>query len=549
MKRLFAISNLMLVVLVLCLVGCKSSRRGSARRQGMAQAGEFGGMTEIMLKPAPAPVRAIAPVSDIDELIQGAQAAPDAVPVAAVDSRQYILSRIYPCRTCGTVQMDKTMPKQVELNKTMTYSIKVTNLTSTTLNGVVVNEVLPESFELASASPTAKQDGKSLVWEIDSLGPKAAVEITVSGTASKMESLKYCTSVTTPGAMACAKVDVIQPVLKLAKVAPQGVILCQPISVKYVLENTGTGAAQGIKIVDTLPEGIETADGKNELIIDAGTIAAGQVKEFAAELKALRVGKYVSKAAANSEGGMQAESEPATIVVDKPALSITVHGPEKQYVGRAVTYDITVTNESDAPAIETVVENVIPEGVKAMKAAAGARLSGRKIVWPLGTLPPRASKTIQVSFTPTREGVLSNSAHAVAYCADAVSATAKTTLKSIPAVLLEVIDVTDPVEVGTRTTYVIEVTNQGSAPSTNIEIVCNLEDNVRYVSSSGSTVGTIANGTLTFTPLRSLAPKAKATWRVVVTALREGDTRFKATMNADELTRPVEETEATRVYE
>jgi hypothetical protein len=36
---------------------------------------------------------------------------------------------------------------------------------------------------------------------------------------------------------------------------------------------------------------------------------------------------------------------------------------------------------------------------------------------------------------------------------------------------------------------------------------------------------------------------------VVVTALKEGDTRFKATMNADELNRSVEETEATRIYE
>ena len=81
--------------------------------------------------------------------------------------------------------------------------------------------------------------------------------------------------------------------------------------------------------------------------------------------------------------------------------------------------------------------------------------------------------------------MLTNKVSATAYCADAVNASAETDVKAIPAVLLEVVDVTDPVEVGTRTTYVITVTNQGSAPSTNIEIVCNLEENVRYVSSSG----------------------------------------------------------------
>ena len=518
----------------------------------MAQAGDLEDMSEIMLKPAPAPVSAIASAGDAADIAQAIEAVSSVArvgPAVATDSGQYVLSRIYPCRACGSVQLDKTMPRQVELNKPMAYSMRVTNLTSAAISGIVVDEQLPDKFELTSASPTATQEGKNLIWEIDSLGPKAAVEITVSGTATEMASLKYCTSVTTPAAAACANVQVIHPRLRLTRVAPEGVLLCEPISVTYVLENTGTGTAGGIKIIETLPDGLETSEGKNELMIDAGTVLAGQVKEFAAKLKAVRRGEYVSKAVASSENGLQAESAAATIVVDKPVLSITVSGPDKQYVGRAVTYDITVTNESDAPAKDTVIENAIPDAVKSMKATAGAKLSGKKIVWPLGTLAPRASRTVQVSFSPTREGMLLNNASATAYCADAVTASAQTALKSIPAVLLEVIDVTDPVEVGTRTTYVITVTNQGSAPSTNIRIVCNLEDNVRYVSSSGSSSGAIEDGTLTFAPLESLAPKAKATWRVIITAMKEGDTRFKATMNTDELTRPVEETEATRVYE
>ena len=47
----------------------------------------------------------------------------------------------------------------------------------------------------------------------------------------------------------------------------------------------------------------------------------------------------------------------------------------------------------------------------------------------------------------------------------------------------------------------------------------------------------------------SLAPQSKAVWRVVVAAVRPGDVRFKVVMNSDELTRSVEESEATHVYE
>jgi uncharacterized repeat protein (TIGR01451 family) len=119
----------------------------------------------------------------------------------------------------------------------------------------------------------------------------------------------------------------------------------------------------------------------------------------------------------------------------------------------------------------------------------------------------------------------------------------------VPGVLLEVGDIDDPVEVNGRTTYMITVTNQGFAVSTNIRIACAIEENVQYVSSSGPTTGTLEGSTITFAPLSALAPKGKATWRVVVTAVKAGDSRFKTTMITDQLTRPVEETEATRVYD
>jgi hypothetical protein len=76
-----------------------------------------------------------------------------------------------------------------------------------------------------------------------------------------------------------------------------------------------------------------------------------------------------------------------------------------------------------------------------------------------------------------------------------------------------------------------------------------LENNVQYVSSAGATAGSQEGSTVRFFPLGSLAPKAQAAWRVVVEAVRPGDVRFKAVMNADQLSRPVEKTESTHIYE
>ena len=66
---------------------------------------------------------------------------------------------------------------------------------------------------------------------------------------------------------------------------------------------------------------------------------------------------------------------------------------------------------------------------------------------------------------------------------------------------------------------------------------------------SSDLAGSVEGRMVKFFPLSSLAPKAKAAWRVVVRAVSPGDVRFKVVLNVDQLTRPVEETEATNLYE
>ena len=93
------------------------------------------------------------------------------------------------------------------------------------------------------------------------------------------------------------------------------------------------------------------------------------------------------------------------------------------------------------------------------------------------------------------------------------------------------------------------MTNQGTANSTNIRVVCTLEDTMDAVSAVGATRGSVAGKVISFEPLPSLAPRTKATWKVVVKAVGAGDARFKVAMTSDQIQRPVDETEATHFYQ
>ena len=79
-------------------------------------------------------------------------------------------------------------------------------------------------------------------------------------------------------------------------------------------------------------------------------------------------------------------------------------------------------------------------------------------------------------------------------------------------------------------------------------MTCQLEDSQEFVRGEGTSLVSGSAQSVTMAPVPSLAPKAKATWRVVVKALKEDNVRFKVTMISDELTRPVEENESTNQY-
>jgi uncharacterized repeat protein (TIGR01451 family) len=456
-------------------------------------------------------------------------------------------SRSLPCENCGVVKITKKMPAQVALNAPFSYEIMVSNLTRNLVTDVVVTEVVDSKFKYSSSSPSANARGNELVWTMAELDAGQTKTIKVTGMATGTECVKTCATVEylVP---ACASVQVVQPALKLVKVAPSEVTLCEPIPVKITVTNTGTGMAKDVKVTDNLPAGLTTDDGKRSVTLDAGTLAAGQSKTFTMNLKAGKTGKYVNTASATSSDGLRAQAS-TTTVVRQPVLAITKSAPEKRYLGRNVTFDITVSNKGDADAKNTVVEDAIPSGTKFVSATGGGQLTGEKVTWNLGTLKPGASRKVSLTVMPSDAGRVSNIAKATAVCTDGVSSAASTMISGIPAVLLEVIDLDDPVELGSNTTYVITATNQGSMAGTNIKIECTLEDNEQFVSASGATRGSAIGNKVVFEPLSSLAPKAKATWRVVVKAVKEGDVRFKVTMNTDQITRPVEETESTNLYE
>ncbi len=446
------------------------------------------------------------------------------------------------------IMLEKISPAEVVLGAPVDFKIKATNTSNFTLHDVVINDYLPENFELMEASPELQNlvDGQATCY-LGSLEPQQTKVLHIRGKATQPGTLSGCTTVSFNPRI-CTATRVVQPALRLVKNAPADSLRCDVIPLHYVVTNKGTGTAQNVTISDRLPQGMKTTDGKDRISLSAGDLAAGQSREFTVEVQPQKTGEFSSEAIAKASNNLEASDDSLT-VVREPILAIRQEGPKKQYLGRPVTYAIAVNNTGDAHAANTAIVNELPAGTQFVKASHGGQYANGKITWAVGTLSTDTSKEVSYTVMPSNAGSVKSVARVNSDCASPVSASAQTSVAGIPAILRVVIDGEDPIELGGSVTYVITVTNQGSAPGTNIKVSCELEDTHQYVSSDGATRGSATGPKISFASLPRLAPKAKATWKVVVRARKEGDTRFKVNLTSDQMSRPVTETEATNLYQ
>jgi uncharacterized repeat protein (TIGR01451 family) len=217
-------------------------------------------------------------------------------------------------------------------------------------------------------------------------------------------------------------------------------------------------------------------------------------------------------------------------------------------VDRPATWDIQVTNAGEVPLSNVVVRDLLPPELTFQDASAGGRLEGEHVVWSLGTLQPREQKALQVT---TRAAKLTpralNRVQATAEPGQTAQEEAAIEIRGLPAFKLEVTDRDDPVEVGARTAYRIEVTNQGSLPGNQVEIVAVVPAQMRLLGATGPVRHRIEGQRVVFEPLDALAPKQTASYAVEVQATQGGDARFRLELRSSTLTDPVTQEESTTI--
>ncbi|OQA56405.1 MAG: Large cysteine-rich periplasmic protein OmcB precursor [Candidatus Omnitrophica bacterium ADurb.Bin277] len=440
-------------------------------------------------------------------------------------------------KDASAVWIEKSMPDQVVVGQPFQYTLQVTNLRGCALEDVVIVERASDGLQIQSG-----EEGLNIGF----MKPNEVRQIVLTAVASQGGSPSTCTTADYKPVLCCGT-EAISPSLAIALEAQATGTPCDVIPAKVTVSNPGTGMARNANISMDLPKGLTTTDGQSSVMINVGDLAGNDAKAYNVNLKSAQSGSYSIKANAEASG-LTAASNAVTIDVRNCDLNASVSGPAKVFITKDASYKVSVQNTGDADAASTDVTASIPAGMKYVSASNGGSVSGNSVVWNVGTLGAGKSVSMDMTLNAVSGGSGMSVATAKAYCCQG-EGSCPTNIEGIPALLLEAIDVADPIQVGGTEKYYITVTNQGSAPDTNIVLSVGFEEQFDYQSSNGPTAAVKESvKSVEFAPLASLAAGQKATWEVIGKAKSVGDHRTSIKITSDFLKRSVDETESTHVY-
>ncbi len=447
----------------------------------------------------------------------------------------------------GQLSVDWVAPKSIMIGQEVDFELVVRNRGPVAAQDIQIEPMLPVGSELVRANPIVVNNGRKPIWQIASLGPQEEYRITLSlilssiGAAKTDARITYSTSTSTT-------INVVQPKLEIAAEGPESSIVGDNLFFHVVVTNPGTGPTQNTSLKVFFPEGIdrvaESAD------YDIGSLNPGESRSIRVAGNMAQLGQHECQFVATSDYGLRDEA--STRVVGLGAkLDLDIAGPSLRYLNRPAKYTLRVANNGTAAASKVYIRSAIPRPFAFVQADNSGSFDSvnKNITWFVDRLEPKQEVEFNFQLLATTAGSIPIHAEVDADRGLHDDADHITDVKGIAAILVEVVDVIDPVEVGVETFYEIIVTNQGSAFANDVVVTAEIPEEMEVIGSQGPSKATLHGRKLHFEKLDKLAPRADAIYRVKVRGIKAKDVRIRVEVDAESLDSPVLELESTKVYE
>ncbi len=447
------------------------------------------------------------------------------------------------------VTVEKIAPAEIQVGKLATFEIHIHNIGRTPAKGIQVIDAVPQGTQLRGTSPRADHAAAGkIIWNVDTLAPgeERAFEVQLmpqqEGDIGSVAMIQFA-------AQASVRTRCTKAELQLHTTAPRKVMVGDQQVISIEIHNPGTGDATGVMLIENVPQGMSHTHGQS-LEFEVGTLRAGETKESELVLTAEQAGLIENRLLARADANLQTEAV-CQFEVIAPALQVAVSGPQRRYLERPATYRLQMQNPGTASAHDVELVSHLPKGMQFVRANNMGEYdpATHSVYWSLAELPANQTADVELEMLPTEPGQQKILVESKADQGLVDRAEQAVVVEGLAAIKIEVVDLQDPIEVGSETTYEIRIENQGTKAATHVEVAAVLPPGLSFVAAEGPTDYQQGPGRVLFNPLEMLAPKADTTFRINVQGVRSGDQRFRVQILTAELgQRPISEEENTTVY-
>ncbi|MFW5653204.1 MAG: hypothetical protein ACOC0P_04090 [Planctomycetota bacterium] len=492
----------------------------------------------------------------------------------------------FPLADGSSLLVETRSPAEVRVGESFEYEVTVTNASNLPLHDVVVSQYTPmmdqgqqeqqqsngqsnssdrdrdqqnnrnQESQSGNQNSSANQGGEQPTkWTIGMLNPNETVSKTIEGTVHSEGTLAMCMTVDYDPSV-CTMINVVAPELELRRMIVNAdgrpideAYICDDFFIVYEVRNVGSGTTEPITISEELPQGF-TARGNSNVNLSVEPLGPNESAADDVQIDVEDGTEFSGYAIAETqESGLKVRSDESGIQILDPSIELKVDAPRQTFDNRTLTYELSVTNTSDDPAVETIVRMPLPD--QARRVSISSQDLGPEAeqgIFRIGRLDAGETRSFDVQFEASEIGDIALTATADAYCAEAAEKQLMTEVVGVPAIRLETVDLVDPVPQGDTTTYVVRVKNQGTAEDLNIQMQAQLPEQLEYVSGQGDTNVSFDQGTINFAPIDQLDPGEVAEWQITARAVDTGKVRFKLQLTSDANPRQVVEQEPTNLY-
>ena len=230
---------------------------------------------------------------------------------------------------------------------------------------------------------------------------------------------------------------------------------------------------------------------------------------------------------------------------------MSLDGPEKRYLERPATYQVSVQNPGTAPAHDIELVTKLPKGMKFVKANNMGQYDAatHAVYWSLAELAGGREGNGRAGGDADRSGRSRRSKSRARRSKDSpIKRSARCWSRVLSAIMFEVRDTEDPIEVNGETTYEIRVVNQGSKAATNVQVLVSLPPGCNSSLRAARRISRASAAASCSSRSSSWRRRRTRSTACTVKGVQPGDQRVTVQVNTDDISQPIRREESTRVF-